>query len=282
MIRRFQYQNPNGETVDLADVEAGYVPQRIAGAEIPLPDNQSVSTPNRDGQTYIRTLLEPRFINLDVHLLARGEDLRVKKREMFRALNPKPGLGRIVYRPDGDEYDEPEYEIDAIYETSAGWGVDRLGETITVSFRCPDPAWRLLPENVEMFQSAGSGMSVPTDVDTDFLPGAPFPVVNTGDLESFPVFVIHGGVTRPLMRNSTSDKTFELDVSIGDDQTAVIDMNRRTAVRSDGLNLMPFRTPESEMWALEPGENVIELGWFTAPSPPVQFDMTYSTRLVGV
>ena len=259
---------------------SGRTLRALRGEGIPDIVHQVVRTPNRDGETLIRSLYEPRFLTALVTLAAADwSALQTARVAMAAALNPRAGIGEIRYQPVAAG---TTYTIPAILES---FGRDVPGsklERVPLVFRCPDPAWRVSPINSEELLTGGSGITVPITVPIDILAGAPYPITNAGHLDSPPVFTITGGVTNPLVRNATSDKTFQLDVTIAVGQTAVIDMGARTAVRSDGLNLMPYRTSESQMWSLVPGVNSIEVGFFSAPATPVSFEIEWYTRLAGV
>lgn len=278
MTGTLTYVDAGGTQYSLSS--SGRVLRAVRGFGIPAVVHQTVRTPGRDGETLIRSLYEPRFVIADVTLIDTSwSAIQADRVSLAAALNPRAGIGELRWQPvpAGTTYALPAV-LESFGRDSIGSRLDRM----SLAFRCPDPAIRVLPINSDQYEALGSGSDFPTDFPTDFLAGTPEVINNAGHLASPPVIVVTGQVTGPFILNQTTGQIFELDVTIPAGMTATIDMRGRTAVRSDGLNLMPFRSARSVMWSLEPGNNTVEFGWEAAASPPVIFDFAFWTLLAGV
>lgn len=255
----------------------------LTGAGIPAQRSQTVSTPGRDGETWLRSMLEPRFLIAQLQLVGDGlTQTQALRRQVIRALNPKRGIGVIDWTPVAGG---TTYEIDGVFER--GLGFDDQGddhrefvEYAAVSFRCPDPAWREQTLNAIPIGASGGGLSIPLAMPLTLAEaGTTQTIDNSGDLDAYPVITATGTFDGLMVRNETTGKKVwfpSLSVSAG--QTIVIDMDRRTATL-DGTNVMPYRSPDSEAWPLVLGENTITA---SVSSGSVDLIVTYPTLLIGV
>jgi hypothetical protein len=80
-------------------------------------------------------------------------------------------------------------------------------------------------------------------------------IVNSGNIETYPVVVFHGQCIDPQLILTRNDGTVHyfrmLGLTIPAGYTATVDFLRRTAVMSDGTNLYNYAV-DSDWWALEP------------------------------
>lgn len=274
----------SGTCIDLNDAAGGQVmAQRVRGTGISQMNHRVSDTPLADGQVLLSSKTQPRTVVAE--LLIKGvstiAEVTTLRRTVQRALNPRRGEGVLTYAPVGERL----YEIDAIVGQSGAPFDEEIGRVAVqprIPFLCNDPAWRDIVEQLDTEDSAGDGSAFPSDFPTDFLAGEWFTVENEGDLDVWPVVTIDGPVTDPFIKNVTTGRTFALSVSIAAGYSVVVDMDARTVLRSDGENLMPYRTAESQMWALQPGDNTIEAGFGSASSLPVHFEVAHAPQFVGV
>ena len=252
--------------------------REVRGAGIPALQHDTVRTPGRDGATYVRTILDQRFLVVDLWLLATSfADLQVQRRTLIAALNPKTGVGTLKYTPDATLY-----AIDCLVERGVGFTQYRgpLMERATISFRCPDPTWRTLPQNEETIDNSGSGLSVPITVPLSFADGMGTTVINnTGDVDSLPVITVPGACANPIITNTTTDKKLQfVGLTLSGGETLTIDCDARTA-EVDGASVIAKLSSDSEFWALEPGNNSVT---FSIASGDVDATVKYFTRFLGV
>ncbi len=255
--------------------------QGIQGAGPVDPMHQTVQTPSRDGETWVRAILPPRFLIVQemLHASTRA-DMAAMRRALSAALNPKLGLGTVEYVPvDGGDT----YSIQATYASGAGFG-SYLGSLtqgpLHISFRCPDPAWLQLPVNTNNLVVPDTGLSVPVSIPLSILDTSISGVIsNGGDLDSYPVITANGPFDGLIVANSTTGKSVSFPaLSAAAGQTLTIDMDARTALVGT-TNVMPYRSSDSESWPLVTGDNTIVA---STSSGGTTVTLTWHTRLLGV
>lgn len=266
------------DAIDLA--AHPYVLSALDMGGIPPMTTRMVNPPLRQGAVYIESVALARpLVSTIVITGTSWQDFADSRRRLAQALNPLRGEG-ILTRSDGTWL----YEADAVVQ--AGLGMPLRGGrkflTADVQWFVDDPGWRAVVLEEDDLSPGGEGSDFPTDFPTDFLTGPTFTITNPGDLPVYPVFTIEGPVVGPYVENTTTGKVFRLSAELTAGQVLTIDMDARTVLRDDGTNLYPTRVAGSEMWAIEPGENVIEAGFTTAAIRPVTVTMQYAPRYVGV
>lgn len=278
-MSRLSIRDADGATTDVDTDYIRLIDVRGAGAPPLLP--QAVTTPGRDGETYIRTVLAPRFLVVEWDLA--GDNFTATqglRRDLLRLVNPKRGLLTLLYTPLSTTY-----EISAVF--ADGLGFDNRGEEMrefreypVVSFRCSDPAWRVSPVNVSPLIVPDSGLTVPLEIPLSVSESTITDTIdNDGDLDSYPVITADGPFEGLTVRNTTTGLSVSfLGLVVAAGETLTIDMDRRTA-DVDGTNVMPYRSADSQAWPLVPGNNSITA---TTVSGGTTVTLTWWTRLIGV
>jgi hypothetical protein len=250
----------------------------IRDAGIPALWHQTVKTPSRDGETYIRSQLEQRFLILELAVIGTSfTNLQTHRRTLITALNPKTGVGTLKWTPDATVY-----AIDCIVEQGVGFRrhLKPLAELATVSLRCSDPTWYNPTINEETVANSGSGLSVPITVPLSFADGEGTTVINNvGDVASRPTITVPGACTNPIITNTTTGKKLQfVGLTINGGQSLIIDCDLRTA-KIGSTSHIDKLSADSEFWALEPGNNTVTFG---IDSGTVTADVDYYTRWIGV
>lgn len=284
-----EYVTPAGEVLTLSTT--GRYLREVDGTGVADVRDRSLQTPGRDGTTIVSHELDERIVRAVATLVSPSwSQLHALRRELARCLNPRAGLGTLRYQPDPAS---PVYEIAAKYHRGAEFGptLGPAAERLAISFRCPDPAWRIAPVNEALGAFAPGGWSLGSD---GWEPGegwllegggARFTVENEGDLPSWPVFTVTAtadGTRGPVFRNETTGQAFSLTrgdgVVLQEGEVLVVDMDRKTA-RLEGHNVFGYVTPDSAMWALAPGGQDVVM---TLDEGAADVSLAWWTRLVGV
>lgn len=259
----------NGSNIKLLD---------LRGAGIPSLRHQTVQTPARDGETYIRTTVEPRFLIVELRIKGTNfADLQTQRRALITAFNPKVGVGTLKWTPDATVY-----AIDCLIEQGVGFANYRgtFFEDALVSFRCPDPMWRGATLNEETVTNSGSGLSFPISFPISFIDGLGTTIINNiGDVPSFPVITIPGACTNPIITNVTTGEKLSfpaLTLSAG--ESLIIDCDARTA-KVGTVSKIALLSADSEFWTLASGNNTIT---FATASGTAIASVDYYTRLLGL
>lgn len=86
-------------------------------------------------------------------------------------------------------------------------------------------------------------------------------VVNAGDIETYPSFLITGTVNRPKITNVSTGKYIEVDVNLGSSDTLIInyDQDSSPLLLSGGTSVYSKLTSGSTLFTIKPGSTVLTL-----------------------
>ena len=231
-------------------------------------DVQSQKSPYQDGLTYIDSMLEPRYI--DVEFIIRGEryrEVRSKRGSITSALNPKLGLGTIVY-----ESDRIRRELLAIPE-SVPYFPDKENrgkrwQRGTVTFIAPNPYWRSPNETTKPLVAYEGGFTLPFTLPfTLGRSGSKTVLYNDGDVPAPMRIEIHGPTTNPQIFNRTTGEHIRINRTVAEGEVMRINTEsgrqRITVTDENGNETNAFGYLDSEssilsQFNLELGENEIE------------------------
>ncbi len=87
-----------------------------------------------------------------------------------------------------------------------------------------------------------------------------FTITNLGDAPAYPVLTVLGPGTDVTAKNLTTGQAWTVSGLVPDGSTLTVDTRPgRKAVRLDGANVFSRLTAPSQLWALQPGTNQVEL-----------------------
>lgn len=100
-MQKLVFTNANGESVDFTDFE-NYCVTSWEGFANVSQEVQSQTVPFHDGSVYIDTLLNDRELSITVAMNDKGNLQRryELKENLISILNPKMGIGKLVYTND--------------------------------------------------------------------------------------------------------------------------------------------------------------------------------------
>lgn len=84
-------------------------------------------------------------------------------------------------------------------------------------------------------------------------------LVNDGDAEAFPIYVINGPVTNPSITNATNGTFVTVNQSLLLGESITIDTREgiKTVLKGDDTNLYPYLQAGSSLAPLQPGANAV-------------------------
>src|SRR5699024_8603476 len=85
-LQRVTYTNSRGDSIVFSS-EPPFVLSKIEGLGDVDADVQTQKSPYQDGISYIDTILEPRFIEMEISVV--GPNIEDKRRHLARVMNPK-------------------------------------------------------------------------------------------------------------------------------------------------------------------------------------------------
>lgn len=142
-MEKFTFTNNRGEAIEFFGSPFRLIEARGLGDV--SADIQSERAPFQDGDTYISTRFEPRYVELDFIISGSDyADIEEKRVLLSRVTNPKIGLGELKY-----EYGDTVRTIQAVAESVPVFPSGRSNRTefrqvAGLSFKCPNPYWRTL------------------------------------------------------------------------------------------------------------------------------------------
>lgn len=151
-------------------------------------------------------------------------------------------------------------------------------------FHCPDPHFYDPVQAAQVVTLGPSGLVLPftlaatlpsTAIDTTFT------AQNAGDLPTYPVLVITGPGTNPVITNNTSGKVMSLTQVLDTGDTVTIDMLAATIMWYDAsggttTSILQTRSASSAFWPLVRGSNSIRVQMTSASNGGVA--MTWYNR----
>lgn len=238
------------------------------GAFMPPVRRAEDNIPYANGSRVKYQTLGPREVDFPFFIKGTSEDdLRLRLRALLSRFNPLDDAGRIrVTRPDGTRR-----ELICRYQQGMELVEDDRNYGVTyakaiATFRANDPIWY----DVDPISSTySSGAEIP------FFPGTPFRltsnaifatvsgIVNDGDVDAWPVWIIQGPGTDIALRNDDTGEKLEFtsDVELATGESITIDTREglRTVKLNDGTRLYSKLTGDSQMWPIYRGTNNIRI-----------------------
>lgn len=213
-------------------------------------------------------------------------ELEKNIRAVLRIFNPIRGDGKFIFTA----IDGSKRELNCRYisgfemNESSGLRTETYQKAVGV-FRAFDPYWYDSNTIVQTFKiNESPGLFFPIlplrlASSTVF---ADISIDNTGDVETWPEWIITGPGENIVLRNMSTNEVMSLDASLEAGETLTIDTKpyQKTVTKSDGTNLFYTLSDESSLWALQEGDNSIqiEMGNATAES---SIQLTYRNRYWG-
>lgn len=233
------------------------------GFYMPPISHTDETVPFQSGSLYRQTRVEAR--DIDIPLLVRANDpktLRQKVRECLRMFNPLHEGKIKVLSPDGTQRELACRYASGLEGNESKDVKGSYWQTLVLVFRAFDPYWYDSVTKVETFRLNES-------------PGLFFPILplrlvsstvfadisinNTGDVESFPEWIITGPGENIVISNLSTGEQTKLELKLESWESLTINTATKLITKNDGTNLFYTLTDDSSLWSLKEGENSIRL-----------------------
>lgn len=282
-MQRLTFTAANGQSIKMDTRPFRLLTLQGAGAV--QTDIQTQKAPYQDGATYIDALLEPRFLLLDVAIMAENnERLYQHRRKLAQVFNPKLGPGLLRY-----EYDGGVKEIEAVAELAPEFPTGRDNrapgfQRAILSLVCPSPFWLDDYTVSEEIVTWIGGMTFPWVLPSSFAMKGPkiINIVNRGDVETPVRIEFRGPATNPRVTNRATGEYIQINRELlsGDVLIITTDFGAKR-VEINGENVFNWIDLGSEFWQLQVGDNVIEYS-SDDPVESAAVTISYRNRYVGV
>lgn len=259
-MQKITYTNERGQSIKLTNTKPFFL-RAIEGTGAVGTDVQMQKAPFQDGASYIDTLLEPRYLTLEVVILSENQtELYQYRQQLSEIFNPK-FKGTIKYINNNTEKILP-----VVVEKAPVWGKTRLNvQPCIISLVAPSPFWLdTFEESYEMAAWIG-GLSFPLELPMTFEEaGDQVTISNEGNADTPVIIEFNGPATNPRIDNLTTTKYIRVKRDLLEGEKLVITTkfgNKSvTKVATDGResNAFHYIDLNSEFWQLQPGDNQIK------------------------
>lgn len=258
-MQKITYTNSRGDSIVLSH-RAPFLLSKIDGLGDVEANVQMQKSPFQDGSTHVDTLLEPRYLSLQVSIVGKGrEDVSAKREQLARVFNPKLS-GTIVY-----ENGRVSREIKAVPEHVPKYPSDDRGLTYQISLVnlvCPNPYWQDIDPTTTKMEDFVSNFHFPFSFPVVFsIRGDKRAFENVGDAPAPVRITFRGNSVNPRITNLTTGEFVQVNRTIPEGFSLVITTGfNDKAVRISGpdgtsTSAMGYIDLNSSFFCLQVGEN---------------------------
>jgi hypothetical protein len=211
--------------------------------------------------------VDAREVNLPLTVIGTNElAVRAKLRALIRTLNPQRGDGRLrVTAVDGTVRELTCRYSDGMEGRESRSDTGAVFQRAVLVLRAADPYWYDTDQQSQTYRAGQAGMFFASPffglrLSSESVFGSQV-VANDGDVETWPVWTVHGPCTSITLSNDTTGETISLPITLTATQTVTIDTRpfRKTVRRDDGTNLYGSLSATSSLWALPLGDSTVTI-----------------------
>jgi hypothetical protein len=228
---------------------------------MPTFDISEQQVPFQAGSRLKNIAIKSREIDLPIEVMGIStSDLRTQIRKLLKVFNPMNGDGKLkCIAEDGTQrFINCRYVGGLeIQETGLPW------QRVVLVLKAFDPFWYDASTIVQTFTTGQIATFFPffplrLTSSTVF---ADTTIINSGDVETNPTWIIQGPGSAIYLRNLTTGEVININTTLGVGETINIDTGRfkKTVTKGDGTNLYSSLSDDSELWTLQQGTNNIRI-----------------------
>jgi len=281
-MRTLTIKSENGSSIKISKSNP-YVLQQLEGTGVPKSSKETVKAPNQDGSTHINTTFDDRDLDIKFAILESDfPSLYVLKEEVCKTLNPKYTLDILYEYPGGKK--RIKGVLDGEVDFPEG---DMIGyQEAKFSIECSNPFWLDDEPSGEKLAVSKPTFRFPLI----FSPNITFSVILNktikinvkGHVEVPIVIKFNGPALNPVVKNLTTNKFIKVEKELYVGEVLEIRTEKgNKSVMINGENAFGFIDLDSELFYLNPGENIITYD-ADSGSESAEVSLTYTNRYVGV
>lgn len=242
-----------------------FAPKGIVGTEAPA---FSVSSYNRAGEDGIRIptvyARERRYTLEVVVKAATAATHATLRRALMAKMMPNRDTSDILQSKvlRFVDYDGADYSVNVqVMSFTVGeqnsrisrFQLDLLGEDFAI--------YGTTQNSLALTPASPGGFSIPFSIPFSFSGGVTGSgyATNGGTIDTYPLITLNGSLTNPIIHNVTLGKFIQLQMTINNGSSVVIDMRNKTIVQGGVTSQISKMTDASDWWYLQPGANEISL-----------------------
>lgn len=211
--------------------------------------------------------VDAREVNLPLTVIGVDElAVRSKLRALIRTLNPQRGDGRLrVTAADGTVRELTCRYSEGMEGQESRSDSGAVFQRAVLTLRAADPYWYDVAQQSQTYTAGQAGLFFASPffglrLSSESVLGSQV-VINDGDVETWPVWTVHGPCTSITLSNDTTGETIMLPVTLTAAQTVTIDTRpfKKTVRRDDGTNLYGSLSAMSSLWSLPLGGSTVTI-----------------------
>ncbi len=262
---KLQFENSRGVSIELFG--RPFRLMKVDGLGDVSAEIQSQRSPFQDGETYIDSVLEPRFISIELKIYGQdAADTEAKRRRFASIFNPKLGLGTLTYVR-GDEKKKIEAVAEAVPSFPDGQGNrSSTSQRVLLFLKAPNPYWR----SINITEEPAFEPKFRFPISGPFIMGIQRErrnIINDGDAPAPIIIEFFGPALNPAIINNTTGEFIRIKQELQENERMMIDTSDSSVffIGEDGTkrDVFPWIDMDSTFFHLELGENDIE---YTADS----------------
>jgi len=226
------------------------------------------TVPNYDGAFVRFVKLDPANPLLPVWITGADESaLAAAMRTLRSAMNPKRGAGKLQYTSADSTVRQLNCYLQAGLEADESQGNRAFGKLMAaLQFHAPDPLWYDASSTVVTRTTFGA-----------------FTVTNTGDVEFWPQWSIHGPTTNLTITNTTTGQSMVFTLTLGGSDILTIDTTPlvKTVLLNGTTNEYAAMSNTSSLFSFATGANVLNFT-LSGTTGSTSIQLTYKQRYLGV
>lgn len=278
----FTWIEPNGTEHNLSGLENVDVLIGPQNRFMPPFSFTEEDVPFQPGSRLRQVNVKAREIDLPLEINAVAtSDLRNTLRKLMNYFNPLKGDGVLKCTAE----DGTQRLLNCRY--SGGLEIQESGQTwqrIVLVLKAFDPYWYDSNTIVQTFTTGQPATFFPffplrLSSSTVF---ADISISNTGDVETWPEWIINGPGNSIYLRNLTTGELINLNTSLGIGEIITVSTKsgKKTIKKGDGTNLFSTLSDDSSLWSLQPDTNNIRIEMSNATSQS-SVQLSYQNRYWG-
>lgn len=261
MSETIEWVDENGAATNLDDGVNTFIVSGRKGLWMPPMSVVENLIPNQPGSRLMYMNINPRDIDLPFVIGDDSYELAVNRaRLLTKSLLYRSGQGKIrVTRVDNSRR-----ELAVVYTGGLDTATNTDGMLQAIlTFHAADPFWMATSPIINNFIAGTPAMFFPffplmlssSQIFTDAN------INNTGDVETWPVWTIHGPGINPIFKNITSGKALGLTVTLLLNEYITIDTRPgiKSIVKNDGTDLFSALSNTSSLWSMVTGDNSVQI-----------------------
>lgn len=284
-MHKLTYTNSQGESIVFSH-RPPFILSKFEGLGDVEAEVQRQKSPYQDGSTHTDTILQERFIVLEVTILGNShDDVSAKREQLSRVLNPKL-KGKLVF-----ENGRVTREIEAFSEHVPKFpsGGENRGSSYQISLInlvCPNPFWQdINPTNIKL-EDFVANFAFPFSFPVSFATrGDTRVLVNTGHVPTPVKVTFVGESINPKITKINTGEFIKVNRTIPAGYSLVIttDFGNKAVeiIAPDGVatNALGYIDLDTTFFSLDVGEN--QLSFITEGGQPDVY-IEYKNLFVGV